>query len=47
MVEILIQFRIDVRLKDVFEHRKLAFFLGTEGHRVIKYFSIPVAKNVG
>ena len=44
--EISVQLRIQVRLKDLIQHGKLALFLGFEGIRIVQNFSIAVAQDI-
>ena len=47
VVKVFIQFRIEFRLENVFEHGKFALLFGPERLRVVEHFSIAVAEDVG
>ena len=45
--KVLVEFRIDFRLKNIFEYRQLGFFFRLERFRIVEHFAIAVAENVG
>ena len=47
VVEILVQFRIKLRLQDLIEHAELGLFLGLERAGIFQHFAVAIAQNVG
>src|ERR1700730_4896534 len=45
--DISVEFRIQARLENVFEHAELGFFLGLERARIVEHFAVAVAEDVG
>src|SRR5436190_1499834 len=47
VIQFSIQFRIDIRLQDVFEYTQFGNFLGPEIIGMIEYIAITIAENIG